>query len=195
MRWLKHLVSLGLLIAAAAVTLTTVLSDHQDDYGKVPLPQGGTVHLPKGKVTIFYTQPGEGSDPIQQVSTPVAFQVTSQSGVAVPISSENGAPTAEAVQRSETVGELGAVAKLDVPASGYYGVNVMNAGTVPAFASLEFGTNAGAALVAKWHLLAALLIGTILVALIPVPKHKRRWEDEVGPPTGWSSDPRAPYAG
>src|SRR5215204_5256407 len=59
MRWLKSIVSVGLLVGAAAVALVTAFSDHSDDYGKVPLPQGGIVHLPKGKVTVFYSQPGD----------------------------------------------------------------------------------------------------------------------------------------
>jgi hypothetical protein len=195
MRWLKHLISLGLLLAAAAVALVTVLSNHSDDYGRVPLPQGGVVQLPKGKVTIFFRQPGDNSDPIQEVNTPFSFQVVSQGGTAVPVSSANGAPSANAVQRSETVGELGAVAKLDVPVSGIYTVSVAGADIAAGSASLEFGTNAGRALLNKWRLFAGMVIGAFLIALIPVPKPGRRWEDEIGPPTGWSSDPRAPYAG
>ena len=193
MRWLKHIVSVGLLIAAATVALVTGLSDHSGDYGQVGLPQGGTVHLPAGDVIIFYKQSGANSDPIQ-LAAPVTFQVTSVAGTPVPMSSENGAPAGEAVQRSENIGELGAVAKLHVPVSGYY--TVSGSANMPAGGSfLKFGTNAGAALESKWHLLAGLVLGAFLIALIPVPKQKRRWEDETKPPTGWSSDPRAPYAG
>jgi hypothetical protein len=193
MRWLKGVISLGLLVAAAAVALVTGFSDHSDDYGQVPLPQGGTVHLPQGKATVFYGQLGDNSDPIR-VGAPVAFQVVSRSGQPVPISSENGAPAGTAVQRSETIGELGAIAKLDVPSSGDYVVSG-STNLPPGSSFLKFGTNAGAALLAKWHLLAGLVIGAILIALIPMPRSRRRWEDESGPPTGWSSDPRAPYAG
>jgi hypothetical protein len=191
MRWLKHLISLALLVAAAGVALATGLSDHSDDYGQVPLPQGGTVHLPAGKVTVYYAQPGDNSD---SVAAPLGFQVVSEGGVPVSVSSENGAPAADAVQRSETVGELGAVAKLDVPASGDYVVSASSS-VAPGSASLKFGTNAGAALAARWHLLAGLVIGAILISLIPTPRPRRRWEDESGGPTGWSSDPRSPYAG
>jgi hypothetical protein len=193
MRWLKPLVSLGLLVAAAGIALAVGLSNHSADFGKVPLPQGGMVHLPKGKVTVFYSQPSQSSAPAE-VNTPLSYEVVSPSGVPVPLASENGAPPADAVQRSETIGELGAIAKLDVPASGDYVVRA-SSGAAPGTTALEFGTNAAAALRSKWQLLAGLVIGAILVALIPVRKHKRRWEDEVGPPTGWSSDPRAPYAG
>src|SRR5262249_48473944 len=120
-RWLRNLVSLGLIVAAVVIALATGLSDHSDDYGQVPLPQGGVVHLPAGKVTVYFTQLGD-SDLVQQVPA-FGFQVTPVGGGApVPVASENGALSAEAVQRSETIGELGSVAKLDVPNSGDYQV-------------------------------------------------------------------------
>jgi hypothetical protein len=194
MRWLKKLISLGLVLAAAGLALSIGLSDHSDDYGQVGLPQGGVVHLPDGKVTVYYSQLGDNSNPLSQNSVPLGFQVVSARGVAVPIATENGAPSASSVTRSETVGELGAVAKLDVPSSGDYVVQG-STNLPPGTSFLKFGTNAGAALVARWHLFAALLIGAILIAIIPTPRPRRRWEDEGGAPTGWSSDPRAPYAG
>jgi hypothetical protein len=194
-RWLKNIVSVGLLLAAVAVALATVLSDHSDDYGQVPLPQGGTVHLPEGKVVVYYSQLGDGSDPVAQVAIPLGFQVVPAGGGApVPVSSQNGVPSATAVQRSETVGELGAVAKLDVPSAGDYTV-IASTNAAPGSTFLKFGTNAGAAMLARWHLLAGLVIGSILIALIPTPRPRRRWEDEGGAPSGWSSDSRAPYAG
>jgi hypothetical protein len=194
-RWLKNILVVGLIVAAAGVALATGLSDHSDDYGQVPLPQGGVVHLPAGTVTVFYSQLGDGNDPISRVAAPFVFQVTPVGGGApVPVSSQGNAQSAEAVERSETVGELGAVAKLDVPSSGDY--TVSGSTNLPANSSfLKFGLNSGAALANKWQLFAALIGGAILLALIPVPKQKRRWEDEGDAPTGWSSDPRAPYAG
>jgi hypothetical protein len=195
MRWLKPLVSLGLVLTAVGFALAIGLSNHQADYGRVPLPQGGPVHLPEGKVIIYFTVPGQSSNADQQATAPLSYQVTSLSGVPVPITAQNGAPADyAAVTRSETVGELGAIGKLDVPASGEYLVSA-STGLAPNSASLEFGTNAGAALLAKWHLFAGLLLAAFLIALIPVPRHRRNWEDGVGPPTGWSSDPRAPYVG
>ena len=195
MRWLKNLISLGLVLAVVAIALSTGLSDHSDDYGQVGLPQGGIVHLPDGKVTVFYSQLGDSSDPVSQKTVPLGFAVLSASnGTPVPVASENGAPSASAVTRSETVGELGAVAKLDVPRTGNYVIR--GSTSLPAGSSfLKFGTNAGAALLDRWHLLAGLLIAAILIALIPMPRQRKRWEDEGGAPTGWSSDPRAPYAG
>jgi hypothetical protein len=194
-RWLRNIVVVGLVVAATGVALATGFSDHSDDYGQTPLPQGGVVHLPEGKVTVFYAQLGDSNDPIRQVTTPFVFQVSPVGGGApVPVSSQGNAQSAEAVQRSETVGELGAVAKLDVPTSGDY--MVRGSTNLPAGASfLKFGTNSGAALASKWKLFAALIGGAILLSLIPMPRTKRRWEDEGGAPTGWSSDPRAPYAG
>ena len=193
MRWLKHTVSFLLLVAAVAVTLGTVFSNHSDDYGKVPLPQGGLVHLPQGEVVVFYRQAGGGSD--GGPAAPLTFQVRSVAdGAPVPVSAHNGVTIANADQRSETIGELGAVAKLDVPSAGSYVVRVGGAGA-PGTSSLEFGTNAGSALAKRWRLLAGLLGGAILVTLIPVPRSKRRWEDPSGPASGWSSNPRAPYAG
>jgi hypothetical protein len=193
MRWLKGMISVGLLLAAAAVALVTGLSDHSGDYGKVPLPQGGILHLPAGKVTIFYSQAGD-ADLTRLAGTQFAVAVTSPSGMPVPMASANGTPGASAVERSETIGELGAIGKLNVPSSGEYVIHA-SANIPPGTASLEFGTNAGAALAAKWKLLAGLVIGAILIALIPLPRPRRRWEDETGAPTGWSSNPRSPYAG
>ncbi len=194
MRWLKHTVSVLLVVGAASVALATALSDHSNDYGQVPLPQGGIVHLPEGKVTVFYGQPGNGSDP-GQVNASLAFQVIPMGGGSpVPLLPVGGGESAGAVQRSETIGELGAVAKLDVPRSGDYAVSA-SSDLQPGSSSLEFGTNAGDALLQRWHLLAGLVIAAILIALIPVPRPRKRWEDEGGTPSGWSSDPRAPYAG
>jgi hypothetical protein len=195
-RWLKNILAMGLLLTAVGVALATVLSDHSADYGKVPLPQGGTVHLPKGKVVVYYSQLADASDPVAQVTVPLSFQVVPAGGGApIPISSENGDQTAEVSgQRSETVGELGAVAKLDVPSAGNYSV-LAGTNATPGSTSLKFGTNAGAALLSKWKLLAGLVGAAILLVLIPTPRPGRRWEDEGGAPTGWSSDSRAPYAG
>jgi hypothetical protein len=193
-RWLRNIISIGLIVAAAAVALVTGLSDHSDDYGQVPLPQGGVVHLPDGTVTVYLSQLGE-SDPVRQVTTPFGFQVTPVGGgEPVPISSQNDAPAAEAVQRSETIGELGSVAKLDVPAAGDYQVRA--SGQFAAGSSfLKFGTNAGSALLERWKLLAGLIVAALLIALIPTPRPRKRWEDDSGAPVGWSNDPRAPYAG
>jgi hypothetical protein len=194
MRWLKHTISLLLLLAAVGVVLATAFSDHSDDYGKVTFPQGGTVHLPEGKVTVFY-RALDGSSELDHNTGGLAFQVTpARGGAPVAVALANGETSGVAVTRSETIGELGAIAKLDIPTAGDYVVS----GTTdyaPGASFLEFGTNAGTAVLQRRKLLVGLVLGAILVALIPVPRSGRRWEDPADEATGWSSDPRAPYAG
>jgi hypothetical protein len=193
-RWVRNLVSLGMIVAAAAIALATGLSDHSGDYGQVPLPQGGIVHLPEGKVTVYFSQLGN-TDPIRQVTTPFGFEVTPVGGGAtVSGTSQDDAPTADGVTRSETIGELGAISKLDVPRTGDYQVTASGQ-FAPGSTSLTFGTNAGAALAKRWKLLVGLIVGAVLIALIPTPRTRKRWEDDSGAPVGWSDDPRAPYAG
>src|SRR4051812_16059922 len=86
--WLKHTISILLLASAVVVALATAFSNHSDDYGKVPLPQGGAVHLPQGKVVVFYSQPAGASD---QVTVPFSFQVLPAAGGSpVSVSTENG---------------------------------------------------------------------------------------------------------
>src|SRR5262249_1653424 len=124
MRWFKHTVSVLLLVSAAGIALATGLSNHNDDYGQVPLPQGGVVELPPGTTPVFFRTLGDGSDPIRQLGTPLTFQVVPLGGgPAVPVKAVNGGTPGTAVNRSETIGELGAVAKLEVPSSGSYEVS------------------------------------------------------------------------
>src|SRR2546430_62158 len=80
MRWLKNTIFILLLLAAAGVVLVTALSDHSDDYGQVSLPQGGVVELPKGTVTVYFSQLGDNSDPVKQLSGPLSFQVVPAGG-------------------------------------------------------------------------------------------------------------------
>lgn len=195
MRWLKNILSAGCVLAAAGIALATGLSDHTQDYGRVPVPPGGVVQLPKGTVVVYFSQPGDGTDPIQQVKVPFNFQVVPVGGgPPVPVGSNGDKSSEVAFQRSETIGELGAVARLHVPSSGEYMVDA-NAELPAGTSYLKFGTNAGAAVLGKWKLYAGLILAAILFGFIPVPRHKRRWEDESGAPLGWSSDPRTPYAG
>lgn len=200
MRWLKHIVVTGLLLAAAAVTLGTLFSDHSAQYGEVGLPSGGMVHLPSGTVTVFLSTSGETQDGAAPGTQGLAFQVIpAAGGNALPMSSAGGSISAEGTQRSEVIGEHGAIGKVDVPSAGEYRVEA-DSNVQPGTASLKFGTNAATALAAKWKLLAALVAAAFLVGLIPVPRHKKRWQDDPetpGPaetPTDWST-PRAPYVG
>ena len=192
MRWLKHTISVVLVLVAVGIVLVTALSDHSGDYGRVSLPQGGTVHLPEGKVTVYFRVRG-GFDPGGPTTSGLSFAVTpAQGGAPIAMALANGETSGVAVTRSETIGELGSVAKLNVPAAGDYLVH----GTTdlqPGAAHLDFGTNAGASLLERWKLLAGLVLGALLLSLIPVPRSGRHWEDGAGEPH-WSSDPRSPYA-
>jgi len=158
-------------------------------------PQGGVVQLPKGTVTVFFHELGEDSDPIRQISQPLSFQVVPLGGgEAVPVTAVDGETPTAAVSRSETIGELGAVAKVVVPSAGSYEISG-SSGLAPGSSFLEFGTNSATAVLHRWKLVAGLVLGAILIGFIPTPRPRRRWEDETSAPSGWSSDPRAPYAG
>lgn len=192
MRWLKQTISLLLVLGAVGVLLATVFSDHSDDYGQVSLPQGGTVHLPEGKVTVFYRQLSDSTAPDQSPGG-FSFNVVPVSGgPPIDMSLANEGTSGFGTTRSETIGEHGALAKLQVPVAGDYvvsGSTNLTAGT----SFLDFGTNAATAVRDRWKLIAGLLLGAVLVAFIPVPRRSdRHWEGDSG---GWSSDPRAPYAG
>src|SRR4051794_16069054 len=194
MRWLKNTISVVLVVTAAGIALSTGLSNHNDDYGQVPLPQGGVVELPAGTTTVFFRELGDGSDPIRQLSAPLTFQaVPAGGGPAVAMKAVNGGTPGTAVNRSETIGELGAVAKLEIPSTGPYQVTG-SSGLAAGSSFLEFGTNPGSAVLDRWKLLAGLVLAAILIGFIPTPRPRRRWEEEHGP-SGWSSDSRAPYAG
>ena len=205
MRWLKNIVMAGLLLAAAAVTLGTLFSDHSADYGEVGLPSGGMIHLPSGAVTVYLGTSGESPDGAAPGTQGLAFQVfPAAGGDALPMSSAGGSISAEGTQRSEVIGEHGAIAKVDVADAGEYRVEA-SSDVQPGLASLKFGTNPATALAAKWKLLAGLVAGAFLVALIPVPRRKKRWQDDPETPgaaetseapSDWtSSTPRAPYVG
>ena len=195
MRWLKHTTSVLLILAAAGIALSTGLSNHNDDYGQVALPQGGVVELPKGTTTVFFRELGDGSDPIHQLQAPLTFQaVPVGGGPAVPMAAVDGGTPGTAVNRSETIGELGAVAKLEVPATGAYEISG-SSGLAAGSSFLQFGTNPATAILDRWKLLAGLVLAAFLIGFIPTPKSPRRWDDENKAPSGWSSDPRAPYAG
>ena len=118
----------------------------------------------------------------------------------IAMSSAGGTISAEGTQRSEVIGEHGAIAKLKVPSDGDYRIATAS-NLQPGVVSLDFGTNAATAVAAKWRLLAALVGGAFVIALIPIPRHRRRSHDDPKTPgssgtsTEWSSTPRAPYAG
>jgi hypothetical protein len=192
MRWLKRTISILMLLAAAGIALAIGFSNHSDEYGQVSLPQGGTVHLPKGKVTVFDRVQGQGSE-IEPGAANLAFAVVPvEGGPPIAMSLANGETSGTSVTRRVTIGELGAFVKLDVPEAGDYRVTGSTS-LAPGTFYLEFGTNAGAALLDRWKLLAGLVLGALLIAFIPVPRSRRGRGHEDEP--HWSSDPRAPYAG
>jgi hypothetical protein len=191
MRWLKHTTSVLLVFAAAGVVLATAFSGHADDYGQVRLPQGGSVELPKGTVTVFFKELGQ-KDPIHQPDATLSFQVVpAGGGPAINETATEGGTGEVEVQRSEDIGELGSVAKLDVPEAGLYVISG-HANRTPGASFLTFGTNPGAAVIDRWRLIAGLLGAAMLITLIPTPRRSKRWEDEFGP-SSWSSDPSSPY--
>ena len=192
MGWLKRTISALMALVAVGILLAVGFSDHSGDYGKVSLPQGGIVELPAGTVTVFDRFQGDPSE-YEQNTAGLSFQVTPVGGgppVAAKV--EGGAGSSDQVQRTETIGEFGALAKLDVPAVGSYEVTGTS-DLAPGAVNLDFGTNAGSALLARWKLIAGLLVGAFVLSLIPVPRSGRRWGG--APDPAWSSDPRAPYAG
>ncbi len=201
MRWLKNILVTGLLLAAAAVTLAALFSDHSSEYGTVGLPEGGVLHFPKGTVTVYYSRDGAISE--EQQNGAFGFQaIPVTGGPPIAMSSAGGTISAEGTQRSEVIGEHGAIAKLHVPADGDYRITTAS-NLQPGVVSLDFGTNPATAIAAKWKLLAALVGAAFVIALIPTPRRRRRSHDDPQAPGSsetsneWSapSTQRAPYAG
>jgi hypothetical protein len=188
MRWLKHTTVVVLLLVAAGVALSTAFSDHDDDYGRVTLPQGGAVKLPQGQVKVFLRQDGQAVD-TSQLSAPITLQIVPATGGAPLKTSATVEGTNDLeLQRSEDLGSLGSVADVDVPAEGEY---VISGSAGQSTTTLTLGTTAGQALINKWHLLAALVGAALLISLIPVPRRRSSWDQTE---SGWSSDPTSPYA-
>ncbi len=199
MRWLKHILVTGLLLAAVAVTLAAVVQRSLRRLRKRGAAFGWRRSPPQGDGDGLYSQDGSVSE--QQQNGGLSFQaIPVAGGDPIAMSSAGGSISAEGTQRSEVIGEHGAIAKLDVPADGDYRI-VAATDLQPGSASLDFGTNSATAVAAKWKLLAALVGAAFVIALIPTPRHRRRSQDDPetpgasGTPTEWSSTPRAPYAG
>jgi len=138
-------------------------------------------------VTVFDQVQGQSSE-IEPGAANLAFAVVPvDGGPPIAMSLANGETSGTSVTRRETIGELGAFVKLDVPEAGDYRVTGSTS-LAPGTFYLEFGTNAGVALLERWKLLAGLVLGALLIAFIPVPRSGR---GRAGEPH-WSSDPRAP---
>jgi hypothetical protein len=192
MRWIKNISVPLLALAAFAFAIATVFTDHAADYGTVHLPQGGIVELPSGTVTVFYREGDEAPGPTAQLSAPLRFQVIPAGGgdpLEETPTAKSGNDELETV-RSADVGSPGSVADIEVPVEGSYLVS--GSSGQPAGASyLTLGTDPLGAVLRRWKLLAGLLIAAALVALVPI---RRRHQADAAGPSGWSSDPTAPYA-
>ena len=80
MHWIKHITVPLLVLAAFAVAIATVFSDHAADYGTVSLPQGGVVELPSGSVKVFYKEGDAAPAATTQLAAPLSFEVTPAGG-------------------------------------------------------------------------------------------------------------------
>jgi hypothetical protein len=195
MRFLKQITPALLVLAAIGVVLATVFTDHSSDYGQVTLPDGGTVELPEGTVTIFYEELGTSTQDTRKLSQPLTFQVDpAGGGPALPQKPTSDSGNGELqTSRSESIGRLGSVAEVNVPSAGSYVVHG-STGRPAGSSYLTFGTTAFEAVARKWQTLAALVGAAILIMLLPTPRRRHRYDEATGP-AGWSSDPRSPYAG
>lgn len=194
MQALQRLLPKLLVLAATGVVLATLLSDHSAVYGKVTLPRGGVVTLPEGTTKVFVdesaTAGDDSSDP-RHLSAPLRFDVTPVGGgpsVAKEPTTKDG--TSESLTtRSQAIGSRGAVANLDVPAEGQYRVSGSlgdNGAT-----QLSFGLDSFMAVVGEWKLLAGLLGGAFLIAIIPLPKRGARHDSSGEPSSEASGEPSA----
>ena len=188
--WLKRFVPTLLILAAFAVALVTLLTNHESDYGSVPTPAGGSVELPKGTVKVFYEDASAAAEN-PRLAAPISFEVVPAGGRdPLPLEPTAKDGTSETqVQRSEDIASRGSIAKLDVPAEGTYVVRVRSAGAVGA--PLDFGTDPFTAVAHRWKLFAVLFGLAVLLMIIPMHGRWGRGREE---DTGWSSDARSPYA-
>src|SRR5262249_26221922 len=128
-----------------------------------------------------------------QLNEPITLQVVPAAGGA-PLqqkSSTTGAGGIE-LQSNQDVASLGSVADVEVPVSGAYVLSASFQQDTTG-SRISFGTTTAKAVADKWKLLAALVGGAILLALIPIPRRRKEWEDL--PESSWSTDARSPYAG
>jgi hypothetical protein len=186
MQWLKRVLPSCLVIAAIAVVIVTMLSDHSSVRGSVPLPQGGTVTLPAGKTTVFADQSVANKDDETRLQSPVSFGVAPVGGgepLEVVPSSDDENPD-QIYHRSESIGSRGALASIDAPEAGKYLV----AGSFEdphVTGTLSFGTTSFAAVLGKWKLLAGLIGAAILISMMPLPRRSSDWDEAVaGSPSG-----------
>jgi hypothetical protein len=179
MTYIKRIAPPLLLLAALAVVLATAFTNHESDFGRVPLPPGGVVDLPKGTLKVYYEHSGETVEPFTLLAGSLAFEVRPIAG-GPPLREEATVHDDDGevqVEKSQDLNALGAVAKLDVPADGKYVVSGTS-GRPPGEVFLDFGVDPFTAVARRWRLLAGLLAAAILIALIPVPQRRHGHWDE-----------------
>ena len=143
-------------------------------------------------MTVFDRVQGQSSE-IEPGAANLAFAVVPvDGGPPIAMSLANGETSGTSVTRRRDDRRVGRLRQARVPEAGDYRVTGSTS-LAPGTFYLEFGTNAGVALLERWKLLAGLVLGALLIAFIPVPR-SGRGRGPVGEPH-WSSDPRAPYAG
>lgn len=197
MQWLKRIVPPLLVLGAAGVVIATLFSSHADSRGSVPLPQGGEVYLPSGKTTIFAEPRTPEETDTNHVTSPFALRVVpATGGDPLPIDpiSDDDSPN-QLFHRSQEIGQRGAVATIDAPASGRYVVT--GSFDDEQSGSVNFGLTSFGAVKDEWKLIGGLLLAAFLISIVPVPKRGPGWErDEGGSGPGDYKPPRfSPYEG
>ena len=150
-------------------------------------------------MTVYYSQDGSISE--QQQNGGLAFQaIPVAGGDPIAMSSAGGSISAEGTQRSEVIGEHGAIAKLDVPADGDYRIvaatDLQPGSAIPRLRNQFSDGRRGQVEAARRP-----GGGSLRDRADPDAPARRRSQDDPetpgasGTPTEWSSTPRAPYAG
>jgi hypothetical protein len=180
MQWLQRVIPPVLVLAAVAVLLATVVSSHKTEYGSAPIPGGGVVHLPKGTTTVFVDDENvAGGGEAEHLAGTLVFElIPVGGGDPLPEESSTSGGSAEGYyDRSEGILTRGAVAKVEVPATGDYRVTGDFKEPVQG-ATIDFGLTAFGAVADKWKILAGLLGAAFLITLLPTPRRRAHYESD-----------------
>ncbi len=172
MHALRRILPTLLALAAAAVILVALFSDHRDEYGQVELPRGGVVSLPAGTAKVFATEQG-GQRDAHNLAAALSIRVApvgSGAPLAIEPTTPESTPDALAT-RSQAIAAAGAVADVEVPAAGEYAVSG-EMGEFPT--TLRFGETPFTAALGEWKLWGGMLLAAFLISLIPVDRVGRR---------------------
>lgn len=197
MQALKRILPTLLSLAAVAVVLATLFSDHDSEYGEVTLPRGGVVTLPEGTVKVFVHEAAPNllsSDP-RKLSAPLSLQVIPVGGGPQLVNdpTTTSGTGEQLIARSSAVGSGGAVASLDVPSAGGYRVSGSLGQTLDT--TITFGQSPFAAVAAQWKLLAGLLGAAFLISIVPVKKRSSSHDSSDGSTSTFKPPPHTPYRG